>query len=243
MRNVKTLIKNPLSLLASLLLLGALLLAGGVVESAMATRAIVSYPRVAVLISSHLLAHASPSSDSRVVKKFDQFRSDNLPTALLALREKRDVRGKRWIEVSYPQRPNGRLAWVEAAYLDSKPVYKKIVIDISTRRLSLYEKNHLLFQTKVAVGTSSNPTPTGKFYVQSRFRPTNSFLGAFAFETSAYSPTLSEWPGGGLIGIHGTSLPSLLGKAVSHGCLRVSNRAASYLETKVPVGTQVIIHA
>ena len=85
-------------------------------------------------------------------------------------------------------------------------------------------------------------TPVGNFYVTARFVPDNSFLGVFAFETSAYS-RLTDWPGGGVVGIHGTSLPQLLGQAVSHGCVRMSNEAASFLRRYVPVGTPIKISA
>ena len=56
--------------------------------------------------------------------------------------------------------------------------------------------------------------------------PTDPFFGTFALETSAYS-RLTDWPGGGVVGIHGTSLPQLLGQAVSHGCIRVDNAVAT----------------
>ena len=64
------------------------------------------------------------------------------------------------------------------------------------------------------------------------------FYGVFVLVTSAYAK-LSDWPGGGLAGIHGTNQPSLLGQAVSHGCVRVSNRIASALERLAPLGTPV----
>ena len=64
----------------------------------------------------------------------------------------------------------------------------------------------------------------------------------FALETSAYS-RLTEWPGGGIVGIHGTSKPWLLGRAVSHGCVRVSNATAHALERLAPVGTPISIVA
>jgi lipoprotein-anchoring transpeptidase ErfK/SrfK len=83
-------------------------------------------------------------------------------------------------------------------------------------------------------------TPTGHYYVQVRFHPDDTFLGVFAFETSAYSK-LSEWPGGGVVGIHGTSAPQLLGQAVSHGCVRMSNEAALVLKRLVPLGTPITI--
>ena len=50
-------------------------------------------------------------------------------------------------------------------------------------------------------------TPTGRdFYVQWRFVPSDPFYGVFALETSAYAP-VSDWPGGGIVGIHGTNAP------------------------------------
>ena len=52
---------------------------------------------------------------------------------------------------------------------------------------------------------------------------------------------LTEWPGGGLVGIHGTNLPQLIGQAVSHGCIRVSNSTARGLERLVPVGASITI--
>ena len=85
-------------------------------------------------------------------------------------------------------------------------------------------------------------TPLGTFYVMAKYRPTTPILSAFAFETSAYSK-LSEWPGGGIVGIHGTNMPWLLGQAVSHGCVRVANEAILRLRTLVPVGTPIKIVA
>ena len=86
------------------------------------------------------------------------------------------------------------------------------------------------------------PTPLGLFYVVAKYKPADTFLGSFAFETSAYS-SLSEWPGGGIVGIHGTPLPWLLGQAVSHGCVRVANEAILKLKPLVPVGTPIRIVA
>ena len=65
-------------------------------------------------------------------------------------------------------------------------------------------------------------------------------LGAFAFETSGYSK-LSDWPGGGVVGVHGTPWPYLLGRAVSHGCVRIHNDDALFLRDRMPVGTRIKI--
>jgi len=85
-------------------------------------------------------------------------------------------------------------------------------------------------------------TPLGHFYVMARFTPDDPFLGVFAVETSAYS-SLTEWPGGGIVGIHGTSMPKLLGQAVSHGCVRISNSAALVLKRYALLGTPITIIA
>ena len=67
-------------------------------------------------------------------------------------------------------------------------------------------------------------------------------LGAFAFETSGYSK-LSDWPGGGVVGVHGTNTPWLIGQAVSHGCVRLRNSDILALRKLVRVGTPVKIVA
>jgi lipoprotein-anchoring transpeptidase ErfK/SrfK len=67
-------------------------------------------------------------------------------------------------------------------------------------------------------------------------------LGAYAFQTSGYSK-LSDWPGGGVVGVHGTNTPQLIGQAVSHGCVRLRNADIEFLRSVVPVGTPIKILA
>ena len=138
-------------------------------------------------------------------------------------------------------RPNGRLGWIPAASATVRPVTTQIVIRRAARRLVLTRRGKRLLTAVVAVGKPSAPTPLGEFYVTARFEPTNPFYGPFALETSAYSPTLSDWPGGGVVGIHGTNMPWLLGGAVSHGCIRVRNSVALKLERLAPLGTAIRI--
>jgi lipoprotein-anchoring transpeptidase ErfK/SrfK len=105
--------------------------------------------------------------------------------------------------------------------------------------IQLWKKDQLVYTNKVAVGAPGMETPTGLYYVTVRFHPvTEPFLGTFAFETSAYSK-LSEWPGGGVVGLHGWNDPSVLGKAVSHGCIRISNETANFLRDRIPLGTPI----
>jgi lipoprotein-anchoring transpeptidase ErfK/SrfK len=115
----------------------------------------------------------------------------------------------------------------------------QVVVFRDSRVIQLWKKDELVYTNKVAVGAPGMETPIGLYYVTVRFKPvTEPFLGAFAFETSAYSK-LSEWPGGGVVGLHGWNDPSVLGKAVSHGCIRISNETAAFLRDRIPLGTPI----
>ena len=67
------------------------------------------------------------------------------------------------------------------------------------------------------------------------------FYGPVAFGTSARSAVLTDWPGGGFIGIHGTDSPELLPGRVSHGCIRMRNDDIRRLWRLLPVGTPITI--
>jgi hypothetical protein len=204
-------------------------------------RAVAStYPKAGIILRSKLAAHSRPSRSSPTIKVLSQFRSDFRPTTLLVLGEARDANGLGWLKLSMPMRPNGRTGWVLATAVQTHPVHRSILIDLSSRKLRVLEGSKTRFATRVAVGRHGMETPTGRFYVTATFKPKERFLGAFAFETSAYSK-LSEWPGGGVVGLHGTSAPWLLGQAVSHGCVRMSNAAALVLKRLTPAGTPLRI--
>ena len=69
----------------------------------------------------------------------------------------------------------------------------------------------------------------------------SAFYGPIALGTSARSATLTDWPGGGYIGIHGTNEPDLIPGAVSHGCIRLRNADMLRLARFVPVGSSLTI--
>ena len=159
---------------------------------------------------------------------------------MLAVGATRSKDGALWYKLSLPMRPNNTTGWVRANQIDVHHVTNRILVNVDARKLEVLRGNQVLYSTTVAVGAPGMETPVGRYYVQVRFHPDDPFLGVFAFETSAYS-NLSEWPGGGVVGIHGTSAPQLLGQAVSHGCVRMSNAAAEVLKRLVPVGTPITI--
>jgi L,D-transpeptidase catalytic domain len=67
------------------------------------------------------------------------------------------------------------------------------------------------------------------------------FYGPIAFGTSGRSYVRTDWPGGGFIGIYGTSLPELLPGRVSNGCIRLRNEDVVRLAAMLPIGTPVTV--
>jgi lipoprotein-anchoring transpeptidase ErfK/SrfK len=68
--------------------------------------------------------------------------------------------------------------------------------------------------------------------------------GPFAYGLSSHSESLEEFAGGDAeIGIHGNNDPSVLGKSVTHGCIRMDNAAITMLSKLLPLGTPVDIVA
>jgi lipoprotein-anchoring transpeptidase ErfK/SrfK len=193
-------------------------------------------------LNSSVTVRSQPRTDARRVTVLKEFRSEYRPQVVLALSQRIDPQTgeSTWYRISVPGRPNGRTGWIPAAAASIVPVRTLIHIDRGARALTVWGNGRLRLKTTVAVGRPGMETPLGLFYVTWRFVPTAPVLGRFAFETSAYS-RLSDWPGGGIVGIHGTYAPSLLGRAVSHGCVRVSNRDILRMRGLVAVGTPIQI--
>jgi len=200
----------------------------------------VPMPAAGELTVMSAVARATPSPSGKRMLVLHQFRPDFRRQEVLAVAKAVGADGKVWYRLSLPMRPNNSYGWVPARKLDVHPVRNRILIRLDARKLEVLRGNKVLYRTTVAVGRPGMETPTGHYYVQVRFHPDDPFLGVFAFETSAYSK-LTEWPGGGVVGIHGTSAPQLLGQAVSHGCVRMSNEAALVLKRLVPLGTPITI--
>jgi lipoprotein-anchoring transpeptidase ErfK/SrfK len=196
------------------------------------------------LDSFRVVVRAKPSSTSRAIRVLKQFRPDFSPQYVLALSTvtNRKTGATTWYRISLPGRPNGQTGWVRASQVELRPVKKRLFINRSERRYEFWHGRKLLRTGRVAVGKPGAETPTGLFYVQGKFFPTAEILGAFAFETSAYSK-LTDWPGGGVVGVHGTPWPWLLGQAVSHGCIRLHNDDVLWLRSRMPEGTPIKIVA
>lgn len=164
------------------------------------------------------------------------------PTVLTAISQPIDG----WLEVMLPGRPNGATGWIQVEEVDLYSVGGRIVIDLSERELNYYAGDSQVLRADVAVGTSRNPTPTGTYFVTDSVTLSSSDTpwGPAALGLSARSETITEFNGGdGIIGIHGTNRPELIGQAVSLGCVRLPNHLITQLHELVPLGTPVEIRA
>jgi hypothetical protein len=168
---------------------------------------------------------------------------DGFPEVYLVLRRFSDSKGRTWLKVRIPMRPNGLKGWVRDSALG--PLYRvttRLVVDRRRLRATLYRRGHKVWKAPVGIGAPSTPTPPGNFWIREKFKTRGSggIYGPAAFGTSDYS-VLSDWPGGGVIGIHGTNAPGLIPGRPSHGCIRLKNGDIRELWHKLPIGTPVTI--
>ena len=187
--------------------------------------------------------YAAPSRHSRVLGYLGLTTQDG--TSELLLEQQRVlIHGAWWVQVRLPLRPAGQIGWVRQWVLGApQTVDTYVVVSTEKMTLTLYRNGKVIFTTPVGTGKPSTPTPHGQFYIRDRltgFAP-GSIYGPVAFGTSALSNVETDWPGGGVIGIHGTNEPSLIPGHPSHGCIRVPNWEIVQLAKLLPIGTPLTI--
>jgi lipoprotein-anchoring transpeptidase ErfK/SrfK len=106
----------------------------------------------------------------------------------------------------------------------------KIVVRVKSRKLDLYRQSKLYKTYPVAVGKPLTPTPRGNFRIINKSKNPG---GAFGTRWMGLSKPH--------IGIHGTNKPSLIGKSVSKGCIRMHNKDVEELYDLVEIATPVRI--
>ena len=168
---------------------------------------------------------------------------DNAPEIYLVLRSKLGRNGHPWLQIRVPRRPNGSKGWVPRRALRLKTLTTSLEIDKRQLKGRLFKDGKEIWTASLGVGASATPTPNGRYWIRERLPNLggSAAYGPLAFGTAAYS-RLSEWPGGGVIGIHGTNAPGLIPGRPSHGCIRVRNDKILQLDKLMPVGTPVWIH-
>jgi len=189
-------------------------------------------------------ARQAPSPHAKPVKRLTTYTTEDSPELVLALQDRRYGDESHWVQVRLPMRPNNQRGWVPRDALGPwHKVTTRLRIDRKRLRAVLYDHGRVIWRAPIGIGQRRWPTPAGRFYARERIIPSNpnGLYGTHAIGLSAYSPTLSDWPGGGVIAIHGTNQPDLLPGRVSHGCIRLQNRRIKRLWRLMPLGTPVRI--
>jgi lipoprotein-anchoring transpeptidase ErfK/SrfK len=184
-----------------------------------------------------------PDSKAKKVTRLRYDTEDGYPEVYVALRSYTGPHGKVWLEVRLPMRPNGRKGWVpRSAFGRLRTVTTFLQISRRSLRATLYRDGEPIWSSRVGVGKRSTPTPAGNYWIREKIAPLRggTIYGPLAFGTAAYS-RLSDWPGGGVVGIHGTNEPHLIPGRPSHGCVRVRNGPIRKLGRLMPIGTPVRI--
>jgi hypothetical protein len=187
---------------------------------------------------------AAPVAAAVVVGRLHTPTEEGEPEVYELLEERTSVAGESWVRLRVPGRPNGRVGWVTRSDLGPFHLtHWALSVDLSQLRATLFLDGRATWSAPVGVGKPSTPTPTGHYWIRELLRvPGHTLYGPYAFGTSDYS-VLSEWPRGGVIGIHGTNEPQLIPGRPSHGCIRMSNADIVYLAHHLPIGAPVEIVA
>src|SRR5262245_34512327 len=188
-------------------------------------------------------ARTRPSSRAKALIRLRQYTPEGTMNVVQTLSGIVNENGEYWVRVRLPMLPNGRTGWVPRRAIGPyNEIWTHLVIDRRLFTATLYRRGRAIFTTRVGVGKPFWPTPAGDFYVRERITGfSDQIYGPIAFGTNARSNVLTDWPGGGFIGIHGTSQPEILPGRVSHGCVRMPNPAIRRLARLMPLGTPVTI--
>lgn len=170
--------------------------------------------------------------------------SANIPRSMLVREDKGE-----WLQVYTGERPTGSVGWIKASDVEIVPARYHIEITLSAFKLRAFDGDAVMLDAPIAIGQGPRPTLPGLHFLNVLLQvPTDAksqLYGPYAFGLSAYSEdeqVRKDFPGGQL-GLHGTDDPSSIGKAVSNGCIRLSNENITMLAKALPLGTPVVITA
>jgi lipoprotein-anchoring transpeptidase ErfK/SrfK len=165
------------------------------------------------------------------------------PLVFLVTQDKGD-----WLQVSLPMPPNGQTGWVRTSQVIVKENDYRVDVSRSAHQLRVYKDDKLQKTYPVAIGTADTPTPGGTYFIRVLLKPPNpnGDYGPYAYGLSGFSAVLTTFNGGdGVIGMHGTNEPQVIGHDASHGCIRLRNADITDLVTRfnLHLGTPVRILA
>ena len=183
--------------------------------------------------------HAAPGAP--VVARAGTRTEFGSPTALAVA-----ARRGRWLGVETSAVPNRKLAWVDGSSKALARVHTKVSLHVDLDRLllTLRKGSRVVERARVGAGSSSSPTPTGRFAVTDKL-PGGRFSPAYGCCVLALSGRQthlpSGWTGGDRLAIHGTDSPGTIAARASAGCLHARDKDLKPLMRRVPLGTPVFI--
>lgn len=193
---------------------------------------------VAVLVRAVRLRASPGGRTLAVLGKRTEF---GTPTVLAAVGE----RGA-WLRVLSSWLPNGRAGWIPASAAGIVASPWRVLVELSSRRVTVFRGRRAVRRIAVAVGRPSTPTPVGRFAVTDKLRIAggSAAYGCCALALSGHQPHIEPgWRGGDRLAIHGTALPWTIGTAASFGCLRARDEDVRWLLHHLLLGTIVEIRS
>jgi lipoprotein-anchoring transpeptidase ErfK/SrfK len=120
-------------------------------------------------------------------------------------------------------------------------VKRVIVVSLEDRKLALVEDGQVIKVYDVAVGKPSTPSPVGTFFIERRVENPTYHHDGRTVAPGPHNPVGSRWMGLSEhgYGIHGTNEPKSIGKAASHGCIRMGKADVEQLYGLVAEGDTV----
>jgi lipoprotein-anchoring transpeptidase ErfK/SrfK len=195
-----------------------------------------------VLMDAHV-ARATPHQSARKIETVPEHRP--LTRVRTVLPVVGHARGG-WVRVMLPGRPNARKGWIRSYRTRPSSTPWHVRVDLSARRVTIYHDGAVERRFRAVIGAPATPTPRGRFFVEEAVRLSSTASGGpYALATSARSTVLQEFEGGpGQIALHGTNhLLGAPGSAVSHGCIRLSTVAITWLAERIGRGVPVTVTA
>jgi lipoprotein-anchoring transpeptidase ErfK/SrfK len=118
---------------------------------------------------------------------------------------------------------------------------RRIVVSIPDRKLAVLEGDRVVRIFETAVGAPATPSPAGVYKIVNSIEDPTWYTKGRTVAPGPHNPLGTRWLGLSVkgYGIHGTNVPSSIGKNASHGCIRMRNRDVEQLFKMVAVGDQV----
>ena len=209
-----------------------------------ATMRVAETQALVVLRSDHVV-RSRASSTAPVIETVSARRPlTGVATVLPVIARRRAAGVATWVHVRLPGRPLGHTGWIRASQTRHDSTAWHVVVALAARRVVVYRDGLVQRRFSAAIGAPATPTPRGRFFVEEAVAISRGETGGpFALATSARSQVLQQFMGGpGQIALHGTgNLSGGLGTAISHGCIRISPRAISWMASRIGGGVPMTI--